>query len=316
MEKRGLKKDKSKISIKFKVMLIALAIGIILLIGAICCLCKGSKVDFENRIAVIKIDGAIGVESNYLGTSGVSADKINSYLEDAAKEDSIKGILIEINSPGGAVIASEEIATKINSIKTKKPVVAFIKDTGASGAYWIASSCNKIVAYPMSITGSIGVIGSYLDYVGLMEKYGVNYNQLIAGKYKDIGSPYTELTPERKLVMQNIIDEIYNYFVEQVSKNRNLDKNTVKGLATGMVYLGKDAKDLKLIDYLGDKEYAVNITKQLANISEAKLVEYKEPVSLIDILRGVSSESFYFMGKGLGNELFSLQNKNSLDIKI
>ncbi|MBU0930321.1 MAG: signal peptide peptidase SppA [Nanoarchaeota archaeon] len=270
-----------------------------------------SKISLGNKIAIIPIEGIIGVSDSF--NSGIMPEDIISNIKDANKDDSIKAIILEINSPGGGVVASEEIANAVK--KSKKPVVALIKDVGASGAYWISSSADKIVAYPMSITGSIGVISSYLDFSGLMEKYGVNYNVIKSGEYKDTGSPYKELTFDEKKVLQDIVDQIYYYFIEQISVNRNLSESKVKELATGMVYLGIDAKNNGLVDEIGDRETAIKIAKELANITKADIVTYQKKTTLLDIFNQLSSNMFFYLGRGIGQE-FLASNKDVLKFNV
>ena len=301
MKKRGNKSTFKKILIVFLSFLF-----VFLVFKAV------SKLDFGDKIAMISIEGVIGVSDTF--NNGVYPEDIISYIEDANKKDNIKAIILNINSPGGTVVASEEIANAVK--KSKKPVVALIHDVGASGAYWIASASDKIVASPMSVTGSIGVTGSYLEFSKLMDKYGITYNSLKAGDYKETGSLYKELTPKEKEILQGTIDKIYYYFIEQVSINRNLTEAKVKELANGNVYLGQDAKDMGLIDELGDKDTAIKIAKDLANIKEADLVEYQKKTSLIDVLGKLSSNAFYFIGQGIGSKLFSLSTENKLSFSL
>ncbi|MDD5651437.1 MAG: signal peptide peptidase SppA [Candidatus Nanoarchaeia archaeon] len=258
-----------------------------------------SKIDFQDKIALIPIEGTIGF-SDGLGSVGVYPEDVISDIDKANKDSSIKAIILEINSPGGTVVASEEIAKAVKN--SKKPVVALIHEVGASGAYWIASASDKIVASEMSVTGSIGVISSYVEFSQLMEKYGITYNDLKAGKYKDIGSPYKELTAEEKTILESVVNKIYDHFVKQVSINRNISEAKVRELATGMIYLGNDAKEFGLIDVIGDKNKAVEIAKELAGIKKADLVKYEKEITLVDIFGKLSTNAFYFMGKGIGSE--------------
>ena len=263
------------------------------------------EIPIGNRIAVIPIQGTITVgnsESLFQQTTA-SSNKILTFLDSANKDKSISAILLEINSPGGTAVASSEIASKVKSIE--KPVVAFIREVGASGAYWVASAADKIVASPLSITGSIGVISSYLEFSDLMEEYGIKYERLTAGEYKDTGSPYRSLTDKEKKLLQNKLNIIHSEFIKAVNENRNMDVNKY---ATGMFYLGIEAKELGLIDYLGDRELALNITKQLANIEKAELVTYKETKNIMDILRGFTSELGLNIGRGIYSTLLQ-ENK-------
>ena len=164
----------------------------------------------------------------------------------------------------------------------------------------------------MSITGSIGVTSSYIEFSKLMEKYGITYNSLKAGEYKDTGSPYKELTEKERKILENTLNKIYDYFIEQVSINRNISDSKVRELATGMIYLGDEAKALGLIDEIGDKDKAIEIAKKLANIKEAKLVTYQRELTLLDVMQRFSGEVFYNIGRGIGRELFSVSEEKEL----
>ena len=225
-----------------------------------------------DKIAVIPINGLIASGSTKVPFQKTGADpkSIIGYIEDANEDRSIKGILLDINSPGGTVVASRQIADAVK--KSEKPVVAFINEIGTSGGYWIASASDKIIADPLSITGSIGVIAAYLEFSELFEKYGVTYESLKSGKYKDIASPFKRLTEEERNVLQKKLDIIHERFIEAVAENRKLSKESVKELATGIYFLGEEAKDLGLIDILGSKELAININTELANVTEVSLV--------------------------------------------
>jgi protease-4 len=264
--------------------------------------------DFGDKIAIIPIKGVITTDGfeDILRSGGVSSTSIVKSIQKANSDSSVKGIILEINSPGGTVVASKEIANEVK--KSNKPVVSLIREVGASGAYWIASSSDNIVADPLSITGSIGVIGSYLEFSELMEEYGVGYERLVAGDLKDTGSPFKKLSEEEKSLLQDKLDIIHEVFIEEVAKNRDLDKKEVKEIANGFFYLGKEAKELGLVDELGDKELAINITKKLANVEDINIVRYEEKRGLSDLLSKISAYSFYFIGRGIGKELFSLRD--------
>lgn len=273
------------------------------------------KIEIGDKIAIIKISGAIVSESAKIPfqTSLATSSKIIEFLEAAEKSTAIKGVILEINSPGGTVLASKEIAEKVKNLK--KPVVALIQDIGTSGGYWVASAADKIVADPLSITGSIGVISAYLEFSDLMEKYGVTYEGLKSGTYKDIGSPFKKLTNEERKILQKKIDRIHEYFVKEVAANRKLPEKNVRELATGVYYLGEEAKELGLVDYLGNKELAINITKQLAGITEASIVTYEETQSILDILSKLESAGAFYFGKGFASELRETNLERSLEIK-
>src|SRR3989344_1664750 len=144
-------------------------------------------------VAVIPIEGVITTAEDDLFSDVANSRDIVDLIKEADNNPNVKAIVFEINSPGGSPVASEEIANAIK--QTSKPTVAYIREVGASGGYWIASATDRIFASRMSITGSIGVIGSYLEFDGLLDKYNITYRRLVGGKYKDIGSPFKELTP-------------------------------------------------------------------------------------------------------------------------
>ncbi len=272
---------------------------------------------FSTQIAIIPIKGAISIEGGgnlIIGSAGTSSGKVVGYLEKANKDNNIKGIILEINSPGGTVVASEEIVNAVKKID--KPVVAWIREVGASGAYWIASASDEIVASPMSITGSIGVIGSYLEFEGLMEKYGVGYERLIAGQYKDMGSPYRSLEKNEKALLQSKLNSIYFYLVSDIAKNRNLKEEKVRQLANGFFYLGQEAYENGLVDHLGGKDLALNITKKLANLDKVSITEFKEKEKWYNFLTKISAFSSYHLGQGIGSSLYLNLKDNRLSIDL
>jgi len=270
----------------------------------------GSK---SGNVALIPIEGEIVGTNNggILSQDVISSADAVELIEKAGKNDNIKAIILEINSPGGSAVASAEIADAVK--KTNKTSVAWIREVGASGAYWIASSTNHIVANRASVTGSIGVIASYLEFPGFLERYNVTYEQLISGKYKDIGSPFKKMTPEERVIFQQTLDEIRDYFVSEVAKNRNLNRKDVDKAANGLFYLGSQAKELGLIDELGGKDEAIRYIEKKEGI-KAEVVEYKKERTLLDVLSKVLSKQSFFVGKGIGSAL--LDRKVSSNVRI
>lgn len=263
-------------------------------------------VDIESlsgNVALIPIEGLIvGTEdSEFLFESITTSPDTVELIEKAGKNPNIKAIVLEINSPGGSAVASEEIANAVK--KTNKTTVAWIREVGASGAYWIASSADYIVANRASITGSIGVIASYLEFPGLLERYNVTYRRLVSGKFKDIGSPYKEMTDEERAIFQQTLDEIRDYFVSEVAKSRNLNKKDVDKIANGLFYLGAQAKELGLVDELGGKDEVIRYIEKKESI-KVEIVEYKKEKTLLDLLSKVLSKQSFFVGRGIGSALF------------
>lgn len=292
--------------------LMLLAILFLVSLGA----SKLLSVEIGNKIAIVKIQGAISSDSMKIPfqTSIATSSKIVEYLEAAEESKAIKGIILEINSPGGTVLASKDIADKVKSIE--KPVVALIRDMGTSGGYWVASAADKIVADPMSVTGSIGVISAYLEFSELFEKYGITYEGLKSGELKDIGSPFKKLTDKERNVLQGKLDRIHEYFIKEVSANRKLSEADTRELATGVYFLGEEAKELGLVDYLGNRELAINITKELAGIDEASIVTYEETTDLLSLLSKLETSGAFYFGKGFAAQLQDSRVEKRVEFEV
>lgn len=209
---------------------------------------------------------------------GSNGQGILETLRNFREEERIKAVIIRINSPGGTIGAVQEINQEIYRLKKAgKPVVASVSDLAASGGYYIAAACDKVVANSGSVIGSIGVIFMSTDLSGLMEKLGVNIETVKSGPYKDVGSFHRPFSREEKKFLQELIDDAYDQFVATVSEGRNLPVATVKKLARGQLYTGRKAKELKLVDELGDLTIAKEKTEELAGIKDARLVRRSYP---------------------------------------
>lgn len=266
----------------------------------------------EGNVALIPIKGVVASEKyGVFGYEIADSPTIVSFIEEADKNPKIKAIIFEINSPGGAPVATEEIANAIE--KTNKTTVAWIREMGASAGYWIASSCDKIVASKMSMTGSIGATISYLEFSGFLNDYNITYQRLVAGKYKDIGTPFKTVTVDERRLLQDYLDRMHGYFISAVAKNRGLSEERVKEIATGMFYTGEEAKEMGLVDVLGGKEEAKGIIEKELNIT-AEIVEYKEEVRLVDLLSGMFSQQSFSVGKGIGSSLLESRNFNKIEV--
>ena len=209
-------------------------------------LTDNDKESSKNHFALIPITGLIsynGQDSLFMENPSIkdTIDKIKT----ANRSEDIKGIILLIDSPGGAVLASKDLAKTIELVE--KPTVAVIRQIGASGAYWAASSSDHIIADEVSMIGSIGVIGSFLNFNGFLENYNISYERLVAGKFKDTGSPLKEITDEERDKLQQTIDDIYNIFTKDIAQKRGLSIEKTKTLATGEIFLGAEALEKNLI---------------------------------------------------------------------
>ena len=205
------------------------------------------------------------------------------------EDDDIDAILFRISSPGGGVSASQEIYEEVRKIRNSgKPILASLGSVAASGGYYVAIAANKIMSNPATVTGSIGVIVGLPNYEGLMNKLGLSYVNITSGPHKDSGSPYKELKEEDREIFQNIVDDLYNQFVEAVSVERNLSEDRVREVADGRIYSGLQAKELGLIDTLGTYEDALKYAVELAGLSGKPTVvrERRKRPSLFDLIFG------------------------------
>jgi len=267
------------------------------------------------NIAVIPIKGFIATskDSRYFYGESTSSSDVVRFIEKAEKNPEIKAILFDINSGGGTPVATDEIANAIK--KSEKFTVSLIRDVGASGAYWIASATDVIIANRMSITGSIGVISSYLEFTGLMDKYGVNYRRLVSGEYKDIGSPFRNMTKQEEKLFQQNLNRLRDIFMDEIAANRNLSRAKVRSFSEGLIYLGEEAKELGMVDVLGNKDDAVKLIEKELNIT-AKPVEYREKRRLIDVLSELFSTQSYRVGQGIGSSLVRSSATNDLQVYV
>jgi len=297
MAKRGSeKKVKEKPRRWLKILLIFILIAF-LFVGCVTFFSLEIKI---GNVASIPIEGVIlmdGTKTSF-GDRIASAKEIVGFINEAEENEFVEAIILDINSPGGTAVASYEIAEAIKG--TTKPVVAVIREIGTSGAYWAASAADVIYARDLSITGSIGVIGSYIEYAGLMQRFNVTHRRLVAGERKDIGTPYRELLPSEQAALQAKLDYMHGVFIAQVAQNRNLSVEKVKEFADGFFYLGAEAIEMELIDVIGGYDDAVEFIEDTLNIT-AEIDEYEHVPTLIEALAGVFSEQSYYVGRGMGD---------------
>lgn len=225
------------------------------------------------KIDVIPVKNIIGTqESHSLYSSQLSSRKVAEKIYSSADDNSVKAILIDINSGGGTPVASEEISKAIEYAKTKKKVVSLINDIGASGAYFIAVSTNKIYVSPMSIVGSIGVTSAGLSFENFLLEHNITYRRLVSGKYKDIGSPYRDMTFEEKKIINNLLESTHKMFISHIANQRKMSEEEVQKLATGEIFTGREAVKNGLVDEEG---YYNDVIGKLKEETGADLVVVK-----------------------------------------
>lgn len=209
----------------------------------------------KTKLGVINIQGTI-----------VNARETLEWINTLKNNEDIKGIIVRINSPGGIVAPSQEIFQAIRSLNKVKPVVASMASMAASGGYYIACAADAIVANPGTITGSIGVKAQLTNFGPLMKKIGIQDQTIASGTLKDAGSPTHALTPEERKYFQDLINDLFDQFITDVARSRKMKKAKVRSLADGRAYTGRQAKQLGLVDFLGNFEQAVKILKKKCKI--------------------------------------------------
>ncbi len=235
------------------------------------------------KIAVVDIEGVI-----------ISPKKTVRDLKKFADDDSVKAIILRLNTPGGGAAASEEIYRAVRRIRDekKKRIVASVETVGASGGYYIASATNRIFANDASIVGSIGVIVQWFNYGDLLRWAKVKDVVIKAGEFKDTGDPARELTPAEKEYIQGMVDNMHSQFIHAVADGRGMKEEDIKGIADGKVWTGQQALALKLVDQIADFDAVVKDTAKAVGIKgEPALVRpEKERRTLLDLLFGDASE--------------------------
>lgn len=234
----------------------------------------------DGKVALIDLDGVISDESNDSLWSHTDSPVVAfiEKLKKAESDRSVKAILVRLNTPGGEVTASDILYNELRAVKARRkiPVVAACLGVCASGGYYIASACDRIVVHPTTITGSIGVIALHVSLSGLLGKIGVKVEAFKSGTHKDTGSPFRDLTDEDRRILQALIDQMYNRFVGIVREGRRgmLTPDQVRTLADGRIYTAPQALEAKLVDRVGYLQDALDEAKSLAGLTAAELVMY------------------------------------------
>ena len=259
---------------------IIISLGILLLLAAILIPTILISRPPAGKIVVIPLSGTITTgDSSLFSGSTITPGLVRDYLTKAERDRAVKAIVFHIESPGGEIAPCQEILWEIERVKETNPIVVSMGGTAASGGYYISTKADKIVALPTTMTGSIGVIYQVTNIEGLLEKLGIQIEIFKGGKYKDMYWGFRELTPEEEEIMQGMVDEYYEQFIDVVAEGRGLSREEVRNLATGQIYTGTEAKELGLVDELGGLDTAINLAVELAGI-ETAIVEYYQPPKL------------------------------------
>lgn len=258
------------------------------------------KVIKKEKIGVLNLDGPI-----------LDSRQILEDLREMLKDNEIKAIVLRVDSPGGGVGPSQEIYREIMRGKEKKPIVVSMGGLAASGGYYVACAGSKVLANPGTITGSIGVIAQFVNFQGLMEKVGINLEVVKEGEFKDVGSPHRRLNEREKEMLSKVMEDIHQQFVMDVAKARGIEVGRIKEIADGRIFSGREAKELGLVDELGNFEDAVEEAKALGGVkAEAEFVYPKKKsrfwATFMDEASKVILEKFLrlYLNEGLLREGF------------
>ncbi|MBI5815541.1 MAG: signal peptide peptidase SppA [Nitrospinae bacterium] len=237
----------------------------------------------RDKVAVVRLGGVI-----------IDSREVNRQLDKWSEDNSVRAIVLKINSPGGVVAPSQEIHSAVRRAMAKKPVVASMGALAASGGYYAAAPCSKIVANPGTITGSIGVIIMFSSTHELMKKIGLGATVVKSGKFKDVGSPHRPFTSEDQELIQGVVDDTYEQFVEDVAAGRKMPVDEVRKLADGRIYTGRQAHKVKLVDQIGDFEDALALAARLGGIEgKPETVEDEKDKGLLRRLMGDGMDEDY-----------------------
>ncbi|MEH7176504.1 signal peptide peptidase SppA [Neobacillus vireti] len=241
------------------------------------------------KIVVLDVNGVIQETNDaesLFQSAGYNHQGFMKQLDYIKDDDTVKGIVLKVNSPGGGVVESAEIHDKLVEIQkeTKKPVYISMGSMAASGGYYISAGAKKIFASEETLTGSLGVIMQGINYEGLADKYGVDFVTIKSGQYKDIMSPTRQMTDEERQILQNMIDNSYEGFVKVISEGRNMTTEQVKQIADGRIYDGRQAKELNLIDDFGYLEDVIEGMMDQEKLEGAKVVRYTDALGFGSLL--------------------------------
>lgn len=252
-----------------------------------------------SKIAVLRLNGVIqdtGEPSSFLQSPGYNHQAFMEELKHVQDDETVRAVILQVNTPGGGVVESAQIHDKIKEIQqeTKKPVYVSMGSMAASGGYYIAAPADKIFASPETLTGSLGVIMQGINYSGLAEKYGVDFVTIKSGPYKDIMSPSREMTEEERQILQSMINNSYEGFVKVISEGRKIPESKVREIADGRIYDGRQAKELNLIDGFGYFDDVVEVIKKDHNLGDSQVVRYTQNMTFSSLF-GMSAQKI--MGK-------------------
>lgn len=267
-------------------------------------------------VAAVAVEGPITRDGGGrlpTGNVGRSADDIVEAIERADDDDSVEALLVELNTPGGEVVPSEDI--RLAAARFDGPTVAYATDTCASGGYWIASGCDEFFAREGSVIGSIGVVGSRPNASGLLERLGISYEQFTAGEYKDAGIPLKEIDDDERAYLQGLVDDYYEQFVERVATGREMDPETIRD-TEARVFLGTDALDRGLVDAIGTREDVEDSIADRLDRESVTVENFEPQRGVAERLRGGVVTTAFAFGAGVASVLGGTNTDEDGDVRF
>src|SRR5699024_8923440 len=248
----------------------------------------------EHKIAVVPLDGAIQDLTDSPLAAGYNHKEFLNMLDQAGSDPFVDGVIIRVNSPGGGVVESAEIHDKVVDIQEQyeKPVYVSMGNTAASGGYYVAAPADKIVAHPATLTGSIGVIMESINISEIADNHRIDFQTIKSGKHKDILSMSRDMTEDEDKILQSMIDEMYEDFVDVIVAGRDMPEDEVKKISDGRVYTGKQAYELDLVDELGSLEDTIAMLEEDYQLNDAIVVQYEQAFGLSNFFSMSFNEMF------------------------
>ena len=248
----------------------------------------------DDKIVIIPVKGFITfADSRSFWERESMGKQVEERLLAAQDDPAVKAVILDIDTPGGSITASDIIYHRVKEIQAAgKIVVADFGDLAASGGYYLACSADYIVAHPTTITGSIGVIIQSLNLEGLLGKLGIKDVTVKRGEEKDFLSPFREMTPEEREMLQGVVDEMYERFLTVVAEGRDLTREELDKVAGGRIFTGPQALANGLVDEIGYQDTAIEMARELADLESAAVIEYKKQSPFLDLFRGRVSRIF------------------------
>ncbi len=245
----------------------------------------------EQKVALVSLKGVLVDAGGGFLTPGTFRSTLE-HLQRAAEDENVKAVVLEVDSPGGGVTASDVLWREVKRLRseTGKPVVVSMGSVAASGGYYVSVAADRIYAQPTTVTGSIGVLMSLVNAQGLMEKVGLESLLVKSAEHKDLGSPFREMTPEERAILQGVVDHLFTRFKTLVAEGRGLSAEQVEAVADGRILTAQQALDAGLIDKIGYLDDAFDEARKLAAVPQAKVVRYRRSFALSDILLSRSED--------------------------